>query len=305
MYRREFLAALAAAPLFAGQNRIDRSRISAITDEIAETPAEAIDFCRKYGLRWVELRGVPGERMHYARVPEPDLKAAAKEFHDHGLKVSFLNTGLLKFGLPGTEPVRKKPETETARQKRLARGKAEFASRIDDLKQAIRAAHILGVDQIRVFAFLRVEEPAKIEQRIVDIIGEMGEIAAKENVRLLLENEAACNVATCSELASMMKLLPAKSVGINWDPLNGGHYNETPYPDGYNLLPKERIGNVQIKGRSLLDPENRLPWAGIFAALEKDGYRGQAGLETHYFDGTLIEKSHASVLEIIRIVEHS
>lgn len=305
MYRREFLAALAAAPLFAAKNRIDRSRIGAITDEIAKTPAEAIAFCGKYGLQWVELRGVPGARMHYAKLSEPDLKAAVKQFHENGLKVSFLNTGLLKFGLPGTEPVRKKPETVEVRQKRLDREKAEFASRADDLKQAIRAAHILEVDQLRVFAFLRVEDPSTVERRIVDILGEMGEIAEKENVRLLLENEVACNVATCRELASMMKLLPAKSVGINWDPLNGSHFKEKPYPDGYNLLPKKRIGNVQIKGRSLLDPENRLPWAEMFAALAKDGYRGQAGLETHYFDGTLIEKSHASIREILRIVENS
>ena len=40
----------------------------------------------------------------------------------------------------------------------------------------------------------------------------------------------------------------------------------------------------------------------MIAALEKDGYGGALGLETHYFDGTNIEKSHLSMQEILRLV---
>jgi sugar phosphate isomerase/epimerase len=94
-----------------------------------------------------------------------------------------------------------------------------------------------------------------------------------------------------------------KNVGINWDPFNATALKEKPYPDGYELLPKKRIWNVQMKGHSLLDEQRKLDWGTIFAALVKDGYRGQVGLETHYFDGTVIEKSHASMREILRIVE--
>ena len=85
-------------------------------------------------------------------------------------------------------------------------------------KQAFRAAHILGVDKIRVFTFLRTAEPDKLHQRIADVIGEMAEMAAKEKIKLLVENESACNVVSCAEVAPFMKLLPEKTVGINWDP---------------------------------------------------------------------------------------
>jgi sugar phosphate isomerase/epimerase len=108
---------------------------------------------------------------------------------------------------------------------------------------------------------------------------------------------------TCVEIADFLKLLPQKSIGLNWDPLNGTSQKENPYPDGYSLLPKKRIHNVQMKGHSLLDDQRKLDWRAIFAALDRDGYKGCAGLETHYFDGTLIEKSHLSVKEIIRILE--
>jgi L-ribulose-5-phosphate 3-epimerase len=142
-------------------------------------------------------------------------------------------------------------------------------------------------------------------QQVADVIGEMAEIAAKEKIKLAVENEGACNVVTCAELVGFMKLMPEKTVGINWDPMNGVAQKEPPYPDGYAMLPKKRIWNVQMKGHSLLDNERKLDWRSIFNALEKDNYPGKVGLETHYFDGTLIEKSNLSMQEIRRIVEQS
>jgi hypothetical protein len=110
-------------------------------------------------------------------------------------------------------------------------------------------------------------------------------------------------VVTCAEFAAFMKLVPEKTVGINWDPMNGTSRNEVQYPEGYKLLPMNRMGNVQIKGHTLLDPEKKLDWGGIFTSLARDGYKGQVGLETHYFDGTKIEKSHMSMVEIFRLLE--
>jgi sugar phosphate isomerase/epimerase len=135
------------------------------------------------------------------------------------------------------------------------------------------------------------------------VIGEFGEQGRKHGVKLLVENEVPCNVVTCAEFAAFMKLVPEKTVGINWDPMNGTSRKEVQYPDGYKLLPMNRMGNVQIKGHTLLDPEKKLDWGGIFTALSRDGYKGQVGLETHYFDGTKIEKSHMSVVEIFRLLE--
>jgi len=307
MLRREFLAAMAAAPLLAAKNHLGRARFSFITDEAAASPADAIAFAHKYGLQYVELRDVPGAKMHYCRLPEPDLKAAAKEFQDNGLKVSFFNTPYLKITLPGTEPIRRRPEAPEAREKRIAKDQVEFDRRIEDLKQGIRAAHILGATQMRLFTFSRVQEPEKVEQRIAEILGEMAHVAAKEDMKILVENEGSCNVATSPELASMIKLLPDKNVGLNWDPHNafGAPFKEVAYPDGYQVLPKKRIGNLQTKGKSLLETTDKIDWTSIFHALERDGYQGQVGLETHYFDGTKIEKSHLSMQEMLRISETS
>ncbi len=303
MTRRELLVApLAAGPVLAGR-RVDRFRISAITDEIARSPAEAIAFAKQYGLTRLELRGVPGGKASYHFLPEAELRAAAREFAASGIRVSFLNTGLLKFPLPGAVPVRQKDETAEARSKRIARDEAQFERRMDDLRKAIQAAHILGADKVRVFAFSRVAEPLKLFDRLAAILEPMVALAAKENVQLLVENEGSCNVATCAETAALLKMLPSKYLGINWDAQNGASLKEIPFPDGYNLLPRKRIGNVQIKGRSVLDYPQRLNWKAIFSAMARDGYKGCFGLETHIFGPELIDKSHESMKEILRLVE--
>ena len=301
MRRREFLAASLAARFALAKQRIGPARISAISDEIARTPADAIAFLKQYGLHAVELRGVPGARSTYAFLPEPELRVAAREFAENGIRVSFLNTPMLKFTLPGTSPVRRRPETEEQRRNRIAADEARFERRMDDLRKAINAAHILGVDRVRVFTFLRVEEPMALLPRIAEILSEMAEAAGREKVRLLVENEGSTNVGTCAETAALMKLLPSKWIGINWDALNGLSRQETPFPDGYNLLPNKRIGNVQIKGRSVLKGPQWLDWAAIFRALDKDGYSGYVGLETHIFGETQIQASHDSMREILRI----
>ena len=245
---------------------------------------------------------MPGGK-EYSFIPEDQAKLAAADFARNGIRISFMNSSLLKFGWPGTEPVRRRPETDEARAKRLLTESARFERRMDDLRTAIRNCHILGVDLLRVFTGSRVAEPEKLYPRIVDVLGEMAVVAGKENIRLLIENEGSCNIGTSAELTALLKLIPSKWIGINWDSLNGLALHENPFPDGYQALPKERIYNVQIKGKTLLDYPEKLDWKGIFETLQKDGYQGKLGLETHIFGERQIAASHSSMQEILRIVQ--
>jgi len=86
---------------------------------------------------------------------------------------------------------------------------------------------------------------------------------------------------------------------LNWDPGNAAMFGETPYPDGYNLLPKNRIGHCHCKdaiktakgvewaamGKGIID------WAGQFRALKKAGYKYAVSLETHWRGGGTPEAS--------------
>lgn len=299
--RRQFLAALAGAAAAGAGEPIGLDRISVLTDEVATSPDEAIAFCRHYGIRWVELRGVPGRGGTYAYMEEPELRTVAQQLREAGLRVSFLNTPLLKFGLPGTEPARRRTETPEQRDARQKREQALFERRHDDLARALRAADILDVRLVRVFTFTRVAEPDRLLPRIAELLSEMLPAARRAGVRLLVENEGSCNVATSAELRRLCELVPDGTLGINWDPVNAMGHGERPWPDGFRQLPLERVGNVQMKARGLVIGPDFLPWKEIFGALASGGYDGRIGLETHVFDGTLVEKAHRCMQEILRL----
>lgn len=311
MTRRDLLAAAAAAcalPLHA-RSHFDKTRISAITDEIGLSTEESIAFAHHYGLSHVEIRNPAGKRQEYFALSEAEIKADAVRFHQEGLKVSFVNTSLLKFTWPGMEPARTRPETPEARTKRLANEQARWDRRMEDLHKAIRCAQIMGCDKVRVFAGTRTAEPEATFSRVAETIGgEMAAVAEKEKVYLLIENEGSQNVGTSAELAKILEKIPSKWVGCNWDPHNA-YGKETSYPDGYNLLPKKRVLNVQVKGKGVIpkSPEKE-DWKAIMEALDKDGFKGEIGLETHIFErdfptyGTLVPSAHDAMDEIMRIV---
>jgi sugar phosphate isomerase/epimerase len=297
------LAATAAAPLQGARSHITKANISAITDEIGVTQADAIAFAHQYGLQWVELRNVPELKKEFAFLTEPELKRYAAELASNKLKVSFLNTGLLKFTWPGTEPARMRKETPEQRATRLAAEQKRWDKRKDDVQSAVNAANILGVDKLRVFTGTRVAAPETTYNLIVQTMEELVPIAEKAKVRLLIENESTQNIGTSVETKEIMALLPSKWIGFNWDPQNALPLKEIPWPDGYSVLPKDRMLNAQFKGKGVLDdsPE-KIDWLSILKEMEKDGYKGHIGLETHIFDGTLIEKAHLSMKNIMHMV---
>jgi sugar phosphate isomerase/epimerase len=120
---------------------------------------------------------------------------------------------------------------------------------------------------------------------------EAAEKAAKRGVKLVMENEYACNTGTAQEAVRTLNAVRAKNFFLNWDPGNSAFRREVPYPDGYALLPKERIGHVHCKDVAR-KPDGGFQWmamgrgfidyVGQFRALMKDGYRGHVVLETHW-----------------------
>ena len=175
---------------------IDKSRISAITDEIGLSTLEAIAFAHYYGHaeHGDPQSGGPRQEGVFPAARRPRSRADADLFAREGLKVSFVNTSLLKFTWPGTEPARKRNETPEARERRLAAEKARFDRRLDDAQLAIRCAQIMGCDKIRVFGGTRVADPPSMYQRIADELGERSaNWPSARKVYFLLENEGSQN----------------------------------------------------------------------------------------------------------------
>lgn len=278
MTRREILAGAAAcATSLWARNHWDRSRISVITDEVGPTADDAASFAHDEGMLFVEVRNEPGSNREYAMGREADMKAAATLLAIENVKVSVVNTSLLRFPWPGS------PSADQARWDR----------RMEDLQKALRCAQIMGADKIRIFAGTRVTDPASMFQRIADTIAEMAVESEKAKVSLILENDPGTNVASCADLAAMMKLVPSKWVGINWKPA----------PDGYSLLPKKRILNVRVPAASLFPgrPES-MNWRTILTALDKDGYGGRITLEVGQTSDKKFETARDSLDQLVHIV---
>ncbi len=294
MRRRDLLiAALAAFPLSAAA-KLGRDRLSVITDEIG-TFDEAIEFAKQHRLKWLEIRA-------YLPIPDAELKMMRRKLDDAGIRVSFLNSALLKFTLPGTNPLAPEEYYESLYRKAGLTPEKLYADREETLKHTIHSAQVMGVKLIRGFTFWRTAEPAKLLSRLAEAYQGMVETAKKQGITICVENEYSTNVATSDEVVALLNRVPG--LMLNWDPQNSVRIGEKDaFPAGYAKLPKDRLLNVQVKAEGLIGPGESVDWKGIFQALNRDGYQGCIGLETHTHKSKAenIAASHRCIERMVEI----
>jgi sugar phosphate isomerase/epimerase len=289
MNRREFnrlgtLAVLGLATRVSYAESFDYPwKLGIITDEVdADLGRVLSSFYPKYQLRWAEIRNVKlGAKSRYVYIsatPE-QLKDIRKQLDDAGVKMSVLDTGVYKVALPGTTPL-----GENARE--LNPDNGEYNRQLDDLRRAADAAHTLGTDRVRIFAFKRVADPNAIFERIVDELGKALRVAKDKDVTLLMENEFSCNVATGAESARLFKAISDRRLMHNWDPGNCFLAGEEPFPKAWDELDHSRISHIHLKdaaGKKWMPVGGGdIDFIGQFKALKKMKYAGTMSLETHY-----------------------
>jgi L-ribulose-5-phosphate 3-epimerase len=162
---------------------------------------------------------------------------------------------------------------------------------------------------------LRVQDPKTVFDRVAKELDRTAAIAQKESIRLVLENEFSCNVATGAESAEMLDAVKSPALGLNWDPGNAYDAGETPFPNGYDLLNKARMWHMHLKdaapgakpGESQWMPigSGKIDFVGQFRALIKNGYEGTMSLETHYLNAAKnkeasSKESMEGLLKVIR-----
>ncbi len=160
------------------------------------------------------------------------------------------------------------------------------------LERSLELANIFEAPIVRVFSFWRTVEPEKITSRIIEALQGTVEKAAAAGVKIGLENEHACNIATASESAPILDAIQHSSFGLVWDPANCYIAGEVPYPDGYGRLAANRILHVHAKDGVLPPGSDRMiwgdvgagevDWTGQLSAMVRDGYTGMVSLETHW-----------------------
>jgi L-ribulose-5-phosphate 3-epimerase len=292
--RREFLAGLGAFataglrpfdnPELSSQS-VSRSpfKVGVINDEISQDFGRACEVAsQKFGMEWMELRGMWDKNI--VKLDAHDISESQRILKKYKLRVTDIASPLFKVDWKGA------PKSKFSPKQDQFNADFTFDQQEEVLERSIELAKMFGTDRVRCFDFWRIDDPAPYRAAINETLRGAAEKAGKQGIILVLENEPSCNTAIGAEAANVLSSIQSPFLMLNWDPGNAAAQGEKAYPDGYERLPKERIGHCHCKdvtrkgqkyewtamGRGTID------WIGQFRALKKDGYRQAVSLETHW-----------------------
>lgn len=273
-------------------------RVAVINDEVSQDFGRACEvIAREFGLEWIELRGMWNKNI--LSLDSREVSESRRILEKYKLRVTDIASPLFKVDWPGA------PKSEFSPKGAQFNADFTYEQQGEVLERSIELAKVFQTDRVRCFDFWRLADQAPYRSAMNEKLLSAEETAGKKGITLLLENEPSCNTATGAESAKLLAAVKSQYLMLNWDPGNAAAHGETPYPDGYALLPKERIGHCHCKdvtkrpggkgfewaaiGRGIID------WSGQFAALKRDGYHFAVSLETHWRGaGTAEESSRQS-----------
>lgn len=290
--RRDFLSGIGAAAAtklgsrFASLADVGSTfRVAVINDEISQDFGRACEVAaREFGMRWIELRSM--WKKNIVNLDEKEVAEARRILDRFQLKVTDIASPLFKVGWPGA------PKSKYSEDKSFG-ASFNLAQQDEVFERAVEMAKAFGTERVRCFDFWRLDDQTPYRSAMNFKLLDTAKKAEKKGIVLVLENEMSCNTATGAEAATVLEAVQSPAFMLNWDPGNAAASGEVPYPDGYKLLPKDRIGHCHCKdvvkkgkkydwapmGGGIID------WTGQFKALKKDGYRMAVSLETHWDGG--------------------
>lgn len=258
-------------------------KIGVINDEISQDFGHACEVAsQQFGMGWMELRSMWDKNI--TSLDANEIAEAKRVLKKNNLRVTDIASPLFKVDWPNAPKSRFSPKHDQFNASFTYEQQGEV------LDHAVALAKEFSTDRIRCFDFWRLDDQGPHRQAINNTLQQAAEKVGKLGLILILENEAACNTATGAEAAKVLSAVPSRSFMLNWDPGNAATLGEKPYPDGYNLLPRDRIGHCHCKdavkttggyewaamGKGMID------WVGQYRALKRDGYQHAVSLETHW-----------------------
>ena len=274
-----------------------------ITDELTQDLHEALEFLSNYRLPWCELREVWGRNI--VGLPQADLDRAKAALAQRGIRVSSIASPIFKWNLPGM-----RAKDGVGRDFATAYTERDADTLLD---QVFKVADLFDTRNVRIFSYWRVAEPEKAFSMISDRLVKAAQLAQRNGILLLVENEHACNIGTGAELGRLLREVNSPNLRGIWDPGNAFVLGETSFPDGYGQV-KGLFPHMHIKDVRKNEQSGQLEWMpvgggsidykGQFEALRRDGYGGTMSLETHYrrADGNKIESTRESLEGLLKML---
>jgi sugar phosphate isomerase/epimerase len=255
--------------------------LSIVTDEISQDLEHALQVCQDLEVDTVELREVDGSNIVFHDAAS--LQRIKSILQQKGFRVCSIASPFLKCPLgPGGPAVQ---ATETA--------DSEQARQWQILQHSFELADFFDAPFVRTFSFLRVPDPTSVRDTVLEVIAEAVQRTEKAGLKLILENEHACNIATGAETGWLLERIASSSFGVIWDPGNAANLEPRPFPEGYAYV-RKRVLHMHVKDMNKQFPhvekaqryvrigDGSIDYTGQFRALAADGYNGMISLETHY-----------------------
>jgi sugar phosphate isomerase/epimerase len=307
--RREFLSdfgvltSYSGAPLvkFAGSELQSRApkitspfRIAVVNDEVSQDFERSCKvISHEFGLDSIELRGMWNKDI--LKLDANETYEAKRILKRYDLQVAGLCSPLFKVDWPGA------PISKFAPRRDQFMADYTYDEQDEVLERSIEVAKTFGALRVRCFDFWRLDYQAPYRDAINQKLLEAANKAGRNGITLMLENEFACNTATGAEAAKVMEAVQSPHLMLLWDAGNAAMHGESAFPDGYRLLPKNRIAHCHCKDvmKNLSGRETdwtavgsgSIDWVGQFQALKADGYRQTISLETHWRGAGTAEES--------------
>lgn len=242
--------------------------ISGFSDEISSDVDEQFSHLNRLGIRYFEPRRI-GDR-NITELTDEQTEELKQKMEQYGISVSSIGSPIGKIQI--TDPM--EPHME-------------------QLKRTIQIAKKLGTQYIRVFSFYLPADadPDDYRNEVMNRMKQMTELAEREHVILLHENEKGIYGDTALRCREILDNIDSPNLKAVFDPANFVQCDDVTYPDGFHLL-KDSIAYLHIKDAL---PDGSVVPAGrgnghleeILYELNKEGYEGFLSLEPHLgsFDG--------------------
>ena len=140
--------------------------LSAFADEYADSLIEQCEALNKFGIEYIELRGVNGKNVSV--LTENEVKETKKILDDFDIKVSSIGSPLGKIDING-----------------------DLNGHLETAKRVYETANILGTKKVRVFSFYSKETPFnKCKSEIYSGLEKLADLSDDTGLTLCHENEA-------------------------------------------------------------------------------------------------------------------
>jgi sugar phosphate isomerase/epimerase len=270
-------------------------KLGAITDEFSPDLEVAAEAMHEAGLETAELRVLWGKNI--LDVSDDELDRALRVLEHNKLTVDSIASPILKCTIPDGPAIDSRFQHDVFASRHTYEDQPKLAQR------AFQIAKRTGARIVRVFSYWRTVDPDAVFERVVTALRDLAEEASEHDLIIGLENEHACNISTARDTARVLAALDHPNLSVVWDPANALVAGETPFPDGFQLLPVDRIAHVHAKDcvkqgdkmRWVALGEGDVEWQQQVAALILDGYQGDINLETHWH-GPNGDKLEASLI---------